>query len=521
MNILLFSSESFKKGYILSSGLNIISKLVSFFNTLLIAYFFGTTTSTDFYFFCIGLVTTVSAFLTALDISILIPEAMRIKAQQSELESQRFLTSFLFLSAAFCVAASLVVLMNPQASFILMSKFTKEVLNENSLIIYCSIPLLLLITVNTFLTDILISYKFFSVSVLSGLLNSVLSILIIVTFHSSLHIFSILLSLLIANLIQLFINITLMKRKINWTFVPSSRDIKRKTITDSIVAQAGNFTTLLSSYVPLWLISSFSSGILSSVSYGSRIPDVISMFITVQFGTVTGIKFNELYAQKRTDEIKKVYVEASAYLQFILIPVCILVFIFSEDIVAVLFGHGAFNKTSVANTGELMKYFVLVLPFTAHNTLVARLFMAAQKIKNAFVFQMIMNCIMVIAVYSLINILGPKGFPIGVLATYVLICITSDIIMKKNFDFIPYKKTLVYSLKCLLLNLPLFLIVVVFNRMTSVHSLWYMCAVAIAYGLLLVMLNHIFKLNAMISEAITVALKCGKIDSKVSRDAKR
>jgi len=40
-------------------------------------------------------------------------------------------------------------------------------------------------------------------------------------------------------------------------------------------------------------------------------------------------------------------------------PICIPCLIFSEDIVAVLFGHGAFNRTSVANTGELMKYFVL------------------------------------------------------------------------------------------------------------------------------------------------------------------
>jgi peptidoglycan biosynthesis protein MviN/MurJ (putative lipid II flippase) len=514
MKKLFFSSESFKKGYLRSSGLNIISKFVAFFNTLLIAYFFGTTTSTDFYFFCIGLVTTVSAFLTALDISILIPESMRIKAQQSEPELQRFLTTFLFLAAALCVVVSLMVLINPQSSFILISKFTKEVLNANLLIVYLSMPLLLLITVNTFLTDILISYKFFSVSVLSGLLNSVLSILIIVVFHSSLHILSILLSLLIANLIQLFINVVLMKSRLGWTFCPSVKGIKRKIITDSIVAQAGNFTTLLSTYVPLWLISSFSSGVLSSVSYASRIPDFIALFVTTQFGTVTGIKFNELYAQKRTDEIRRVYVEASAFLQFVLVPICILVFIFSEDIVAVLFGHGAFNRTSVANTGELMKYFVLILPFTAHNTLVARLFMAAQKIKNSFIFQMVMNGIMVIVVYALIKMVGPKGLPIGVLATYVLICITSDIIMKKNFDFIPYKKTLVYSLKCLLINSPVFLIVAVLNRVIDLHSLWYMGAVAIFYGLVLVMLNHIFKVNTTISEAVTIALRIGKMHSK-------
>jgi peptidoglycan biosynthesis protein MviN/MurJ (putative lipid II flippase) len=233
------------------------------------------------------------------------------------------------------------------------------------------------------------------------------------------------------------------------------------------------------------------------------------MFITVQFATVTGIKFNELYAQKRVNEIKNAFIDASAFLQFVLIPVCILVFVYSSDIVAILFGHGAFSKASVANTGQFMKYFILVLPFTAHNTLVARLFMAAQKIKKAFVFQVIMNSIMVVVLYLLISFLGPLGYPIGLLCTYVLISVASNVIMRRNFSHIPYNKSLVYSVRCLLINLPPLLLVVVLNKIIAQHTLWYMCGAFLIYVIALIGLNQVFKLNRTILDVVSNIVKPG------------
>jgi len=51
--------------------------------------------------------------------------------------------------------------------------------------------------------------------------------------------------------------------------LPECQGIKRKIITDSIVAQAGNFTRFSPTYVPLGNIK-LSSGVLSSVSYAQE-----------------------------------------------------------------------------------------------------------------------------------------------------------------------------------------------------------------------------------------------------------
>ncbi|MBK7882973.1 MAG: hypothetical protein IPJ81_03525 [Chitinophagaceae bacterium] len=46
----LLKAESYKKGLILSTGLNILAKGIGFINTLIIVYFFGSNSTTDIYF---------------------------------------------------------------------------------------------------------------------------------------------------------------------------------------------------------------------------------------------------------------------------------------------------------------------------------------------------------------------------------------------------------------------------------------------------------------------------------------
>jgi putative peptidoglycan lipid II flippase len=502
----LFYTESFKKGFAISSFLNFFSKIIAFLNTVAIAYYFGTTSKTDVYFFCFSLILMVSGFLTYLNSTILIPEAMRIKEQHSEKESQRFLSFFLFLYTAICLFLSSIALINPTAIFSVLSRFTPASLLENIPTIYCSISLLLLITVNTFFTDILISYKFFSASAVSTLLNSVFSLLIMLALHNQLNILSALIGVLLANILQLLLNLLLLYKSLHWSFLIFPVKIKRETVRDCMVAQAGNFSTMLTGYVPLMLISSFSAGILSSINFGSKIADVLTLLVTLQFGSVTGIKLNELYARKKDDEIQKTFCDASHFLQFILVPVCIFVFIYSHDIIKIFFGRGAFNGNAVSNASQFLKIFILVLPFTAHNTIVARLFMAAQKINKAYIFQIVMSIVMVLIMYVFISYAGPIGFPLGTLVFYLINSIAAIIIMRKNFGSIPYEKTLLYTVKCCLLNAPIAVFIVVINKTSAGHGLVYLGMMFITYSFLLIGLNQKIKMNMLLSKTVSVHL---------------
>jgi putative peptidoglycan lipid II flippase len=501
MNSLL-SSESFKKGFVVSSFLNFIAKIIAFLNAVAIAYYFGTNAKTDVYFFCLSIILTVSAFLISLNSTIIIPEAMRMREVVNEKESQRFLAFFLYSYLLICLTLSIVLLCNPAGIFCVISKFSPQILRENILVLYAAIPLLILLTVNSFLTDILVSYKYFSASVLSTLLNSILSILFILGFHNKLNILSALIGVLIANVLQLCVNVIILKKRVNYSFGFKLIKLKRKTIRDILIAQAGNFATMITSYVPVLFISKFQSGTLSAISYGAKIPDVITLLITVQFGSVIGIKFNELYAQNKTDEIKKTYMEASAFLQFVLFPICVMVFYYSQDIISIIFGHGAFNAASVSNASQFMRYFILVLPLTAHNAMVARLFMAAQKIDKSYLFQILMSCLMVSVIYVFISVAGAIGYPISLLVFYLVNTIGAIVIMRKNFKFIPYEETLFYSIKCIFLNVPIVVYLILLNILKVRHSILNIGTTVVLCSVVLIALNQKIKMNNTVRQAI-------------------
>ena len=119
----LLKIESFRKGIILSSGFNFVAKILQFFQGLVIAYYFGTQSSSDVYFYCLATVTLLSVFVNSLDSAVLVPEAIRIREHDGNDRSMQFLNVFLYLYAAAGIFTCLVLLVFPVKIFLLISNF--------------------------------------------------------------------------------------------------------------------------------------------------------------------------------------------------------------------------------------------------------------------------------------------------------------------------------------------------------------------------------------------------------------
>ena len=105
----MLKTESYKKGVIYSTGLNIIAKGVQFLNTLTIAFFFGTSTNTDVYFFVISIsILITTGMINGIDTIILIPYAMKLRELEGEISSRIFLNFFIFLYILIGLAISLL-----------------------------------------------------------------------------------------------------------------------------------------------------------------------------------------------------------------------------------------------------------------------------------------------------------------------------------------------------------------------------------------------------------------------------
>ncbi|HEY4154456.1 MAG TPA: lipid II flippase MurJ [Puia sp.] len=444
--------ESYRKGIVLSTVFNILNKGLVFCNSLIIAYFFGAQLKMDIYFYAYNTIVILAAFITSLNSSVLIPESMRLRAQESERRGMFFLNFFLYLYAAITIGVCLLFLINPVSALHAVSGFSRESLEQQARILYLAVPLIFLMPVTNLLTDIMTSYKFFSIPMIAGIINGIFSILFIVLFHRLLDVSSLLAGLLLSYTLNFILLVSLMKKRLNWTFGFHRLKIEKRIWKNIAFAQAGNITSSLSAYAPLYLLSGFNGGIITSLNFAQQISSLPTTLITNQFSAVAGIKFNESYAGKDFGKLNSTFLSTANFLMFILFPVAGIFFLFPSQIVSILLEHGAFGKQGVAYTSLFLQYLGLLLPMLVINTLFARLFMASHKIMESFWYQVCFNIVLIATLYLSIHRFGFAAYPITLVCVHVLNILGCYFLEKKYFGTIQYAQVLKNMLMLLVVN---------------------------------------------------------------------
>lgn len=492
----LLKTESYKQGFLLSTSLNLFTKLISFFVNILIAFYFGATGKTDLLFFAISFALLISSLITTLNNTIIIPQAIRLREQDSYETFIKFTNIFIIGYLFFGLLIAAVIYLNPMWFFQKFSKFSPELITLNIHLLKSAVLLIPFIVINTLLMDILISLKLFSISTLTNLVNSVLSVIFIYYTHNTFGLNCLVYSLLIANSLQFTVLIYIFLKKFKWKPVFGLTLITNNLVISMITAQVGNLFSIISAYFPIYLLSRYENGILTSLNFGQKIVDFVAVLIIVQFSSIFGIKLNECYAKKELSDVKKVFEKSANLLLFCIVPISILLSIYSKEICILLFKHGAFDIKSTENASLFVRYLILSLPFIALNALIARLFMAAQKISVSVYFQIAISILTMILLYVLVEKIGPYGYPLGLFLSYLLNILSVYFMIHVFIRDVHYPSVLLTFGKIIILNLPslLMLLLVKFylNDMFVIVNLLIGCLI---YFIILLFNNYIFKIN--------------------------
>jgi len=487
--------ESYRRGIIVSTIFNLFAKGLLFVVSLLVAYFFGSGEQTDVYFYAYNVVVLISGFFTMLNSTVLIPEAMRIRVQ-SEHESSSFLIFFIYLYFAVSVILSAFFFLSPVSTFTTISNFEISTLQQYRVILQLAIPLIILMTLTNLLTEILISYRFFSITMVVSIVNSLISIAFLFLFRSEFAIASLLIGLLCGFSINLIVLFVLIKKYLKWDFSFSVFPVGNRIWRNVVLAQAGNITTMLNSYVPLFLLSGFNPGIITALTFAQQLSILPNSLLTNHFTSVAAIKFNELYSQKAFDDLNKIFVSTAEFLVFILMPISGIMFFFSTEIVTVIFKHGRFDQSGVTNASIFLKYLGLQLPLMAINNLFSRLLMAGHKVAQSFLYQIAFNVVLIVILFIGIETLGLVGYPLALAFTYFLNIFACFFLEKYFFNIIQYTSILKKFFAVLTVNfIVVFVIYLIIERMGIDNFIVKLILVGFLYVISLHILNSLFLLN--------------------------
>lgn len=443
--------ESYRRGIIVSTVFNLLAKGLLFVVSLLVAFYFGSGNETDVYFYAYNVVVLISGFFTMLNSTVLIPEAMRIRVE-SERESSHFLVFFMYVYIALSIFLTSLFFISPVNTFTAISNFDTVILEENRLILQLAIPLILLMTLTNLLTEILISYRFFSITMIVSIVNSLIAIAFLLLFRAQLNISSLLIGLLTGFSINLVVLFMLMKKYLKWEFHFWLYPVGKRIWRNIALAQAGNITTILNSYVPMFLLSGFNPGIITALTFAQQLSVLPNSLITNHFTSVAAIKFNELYSSKAFVELNRIFVSTAEFLIFILMPLSGILYFFAEEIVTIIFKHGRFGDAGVTDASVFLKYLGLQLPLLVINNLFSRLLMAGHKVAQSFLYQIAFNVVLIIMLFVGIKMFGIVGYPLSLVIVYLLNVFVCYFLEKFFFNIIQYTSVLKKFSTLLLVN---------------------------------------------------------------------
>ena len=349
------------------------------------------------------------------------------------------------------------------------------------------------VILSNYLTSVLTTLKYFTAPLIANGIAQLFALGSMVLFHHKFGISAVLAGMIIGYTFNVLLLVFFMRIKLHWEFKFPILRLSKRIKKNLVSVQLGNFASFAYNYGIILLLSSLATGIYSAYNYGMQIVNIPNTFIVSQVAAVAGIKFNELAAKKMQQHMNKIFIDSMSFLMFLVIPLCFLTWLYAGTIVNILFVRGTFTKEAAVNVVIFIKYLVFLLPCMAINTFLSRLLIAIKKVNESFYFQVGFNLFILANIYIFTKLFGFHGFIWTVLSiNYLYFTVVCIFQMKWLMPYIKYVQFLKLLLEIILLNLPLFIIAVLFFKDS-------LLIIPFIYIGLLLILNRIFKVAPYIN----------------------
>ncbi len=491
----LIRTESYKRGMLLSVIFNIVAKGILFLLTILIAEFFGSAIKTDIYFFIYGTMVLLSGLINTIDTVVLVPESMRLRERQGDEAAQSFLNFFFRIYVLVGIIFVAVAYFSGVTIFSFISKFSESdiLLCKNYFLLGSTYFFFLVLT--NYINNILTSLKFFTIPMIISAINSCIVITGILLLHQRFDVLSIFIGGVIAYSINLFFLLWVMKVIAGWNFFSGAATITKKVWSNISFAGLGQLATLASNFFPLFLLSGFGQGVISALNYGKNIADIPNTLVTAQLVNVSGIQLNERAARRDLAGMNESFVHMGKLLLFTLVPLACFVFVFAEPIVQLFYFRGSFTVADVEASAKFLQLLSVTIFSVAINSLVSRIFIATQTIRQAFVYQLVLNACLIVAIWLFTRYYGAYGYPYALILMNGINFIAMFFICKKIAPQITYAPLLKYTGLLLIINAAISTGLYYAAPWLHAGVLGNCIVLFLIYLFILLLLNKIFHLN--------------------------
>ncbi|WP_054942737.1 murein biosynthesis integral membrane protein MurJ [Paenibacillus ihuae] len=400
-----------KKIAIIIMIITIASKLIGLLREVAFAYFFGASYITDAFLISTLIPSVIFSAIVAAISTGFIPMYNKINIEQGERQSTYFtnnLLNFIFILSTLIIIITL--LFTKQIVLLFASGFDEKTLNLTILLSRISIIGIYFTALVYLLSGYLQIKQNYIITTLTGIPLSILMIIFLLISHNYGPVF-----LAIGSVLSIFSQALLLfifayKRGYRYKF---SFDYKEKNLRALIITiipvLLGSSVETINKLVDRTVASRISIGGISALNYAHTLNSfvqgiVVSAILTIMYPTIS-----KMAAENNICGVKRGLQESINGVVLLVLPATVGYMIFSEPLVKLLFGRGAFDSDDILLTANVLFYYSIGMIGFGVREIVSTVFYSLQDTKTPMINaiqSMLLNIFLIVILSRYLGISG-------------------------------------------------------------------------------------------------------------------
>ena len=402
-----------KKAALLVMIITVISKIVGFVREIVLSYVFGASAITDAYLISQTIPLTIFSFISTGIATGFIPIYSKIQQNDGKHYADKFtsnLSNSLLLLATIIVAFVLAFTQPVVKMF--ASGFSGETLE-------LAVSFTRITVFGVYFTAVLYIFsgylRVYEHYLAPALISFPMNLIVICSLFigAKTNVFVIAFGSLLAIASQLVVLIPFLRRtSYQHQIVVNVKDkYLKEMFLIALPVIIGTSVNEINVLVDRTLASRIAVGGISALNYARRLNGFVQGLVVVSLTSVMFPMISKMAAAENIKDLKQTVNEAMASMSLLIIPATIGAMVFAEEIVALLFGRGAFTAEAITMTGNALFYYSIGMIAFGLRDVLSRAFYALQDSKTPMI-----NATIGVVLNIALNIILSRYMGIGGLA---------------------------------------------------------------------------------------------------------
>jgi len=357
-------------------GCSIAAKVLSFIWEAILAAYLGTSDQADAFYMVSSIFGILYPILDLGIWKVFLP-AYKTKlaiGEKKEADTLANIAITLFFLLSMALVLFVVVLAKP-LTILVAPGFSAEKKAITAQYLCISAPAYLLMATASAVGAMLQSRERFFGSQLRELGTHISKILYIFICYRYFGIYAAITAMIVGSVFRLLIQLPFINWKWKFRFDFHFKDKDVSTMIKGLPSVALTAAiTHINGLVDKMVASGSGNGAVSCLNYGYKLVSVFSGMISTAIGTAVYPTMIQHIAEKEEDKLRKLLVNISAVLGFLIIPITCFCMLFSKEVVSAAFERGAFDASAVAATSGVFSGYCIGMLFVGVSGIVTNVF---------------------------------------------------------------------------------------------------------------------------------------------------